>query len=153
MKLPARFATSLREAMRFPEDAIPAAAFLFESHRGLSLGPHEVAAIQQSGLEATDPETLAHELKRMIAAENKADSRDRQQAYWALGKKRDPSLIPFFRDRLSLELRRDMIAVYQIMIALEDLDEPIFTQERSGRAMDDYELNRRDAERYLAHVD
>ena len=138
--------------MRISEDAILAAAFRFESHRGLPLGPKENATIQKHGFQDLDPELLARELKHLITAEHKSDSRDRQQAYWALGKKRDPALLSFFRKQLRIELRRDMAATYQIMIALEDLDEPVFAPYHSGRALDDYELNRQDAERYLELV-
>lgn len=138
--------------MRFPGDAIPAAAFLFESHRGLELGPFEIATLQKHGLETMDPEILARELKHLIADAQQGDRGDRQQAYWALGKKRDPGLLPFFRAQLRHELKRDMLAVYQIMIALEDMDEPAFAPERNDRGIHDYEANRRDAERYLERV-
>jgi len=138
--------------MRFPKDAITAAAFSFELARGVPHGPYEVSEIQTHGLDGIDPELLARELRYLIIAEHKSDSGDRQQAYWALGKKRDSILIPFFRDQLRLELTRDMIAVYQIMIALQDMDEPTFGSDRSGYSIDDYELNRRDAESYLEGV-
>lgn len=135
--------------MSFPEDAIPAAAFLFEQTRGVLQGPFEAGEIQRHGLVGIDPELLTRELRYLIAAEHKSDGEGRQQAYWALGKKRDGRLIPFFRDQLRLELRRDMIAVFQIMIALQDIDEPMFTSDRSGYSADDFELNRQDAESYL----
>lgn len=140
------------EAMRFPEDAIPAAAFFFELARGAPHGPYEVSEILKHGLEGIDPELLERELRYLITAEHKSDSRDRQQAYWALGKKRDSRLIPFFRDQLRLELRRDMIAAYLIMVALQDIDEPTFGADPGGYSFDDYELNRRDAENYLAGI-
>jgi hypothetical protein len=137
------------KAMRFPEDAIPAAVFFFEMARGVPHGPFEVTEVQKHGLDGIDPEMLSRELRHLITAEHKSDSMDRQQAYWALGKKRDTGLIPFFRAQLRLELRRDMIAAYQIMIALQDVGEPTFGSDRSGYSFDDYELNRRDAETYL----
>lgn len=139
--------------MRIPENAIPAAAFLFESLRGVPLGPYELGEIEACGFYGIDPELVARELRYLITAEYKGDSRDRQQAYWALGKKLDHDLIPFFRDQLRLEVRRDMIAAYQIMIALQDIDEATFDPSRSGYSLDEYELNRQDAERYLETVD
>lgn len=139
--------------MRIPESSITAAAFLFESLRGATLRSHELGEIRKAGLDDVDPELLARELKSLIASEHKGDSRDRQQAYWALGKKLDHVLIPFYQAQLRLELRRDMFAVYQIMIALQDLDESIFDPHRSGYSCHDYELNRLDAERYLNAVD
>lgn len=140
------------KAMCFPDDAILATAFFFELARGVPLGQYEVSEIQKHGLNSIDPELLARKLRHLITTEHKGDSKDRQQAYWALGKKRDSGLISFFRDQLRLELGRDMIATYQIMIALQDIGEPTFGSDRSGYSFDDYELNRRDAESYLEGV-
>ena len=135
--------------MRCPGDAILAVGFFFELAGGVPHEPYEMSEIQKHGLDGLDPERIARELRDLITAEHKNDNRDRQQAYWALGKKRDRGLIPFFCDQLRLELRRDMIAAYQIMIALQDIGEPIFGSDRSGYSFDDHELNRRDAESYL----
>jgi hypothetical protein len=48
--------------------------------------------------------------------------------------------------------RRDMIAVFQIMIALKDINEPMFPSDRIAYSSDDFEMNRRDAESYLDGV-
>jgi len=139
--------------MRIPESAIPVAAFIFESLKGVSLGTYELGEIDASGIGDVDPELLARELRYLITKEHKGDSRDRQQAYWALGKKQDPDLIPFFREQLRLEVRRDMIAAYQIMIALQDIGETTFHTDRSSYSYDEYELNRLDAQRYIDGLD
>ena len=135
--------------MRLPESAIPAIAFRFEGLRGRQISPHELAEIREHDIEDVDPELLARELRHLIDSESKADGRDRGQAYWALGKKLDHALLPYFREKLRLELRRDMFAVYQILIALDDLGEEPFGSDRSGYNCHDYDLNRRDAEAYL----
>ena len=135
--------------MRRPEFAIPAIAFRFEELRGTSLGHHEVSEIRKHGLQDMDPELLSRELRNLIDSESKSDSRDRCEAYWALGKKRDHSLLPYLRLKLQLELWRDMFAVHQILIALDDLGEQPFGSDRSGCSCHDYDLNRRDAEAYL----
>ena len=71
-------------------------------------------------------------------------------AYWVLGTKRDEKLVPFFLQQLRIELTRDMNCAYQIMIALEDVDEEVFSDERSSYSFDEDDLNRRDAVAYLA---
>ena len=45
-----------------------------------------------------------------------------------------------------------MIAVFQIMIALKDINEPMFPSDRIAYSSDDFEMNRRDAESYLDGV-
>jgi len=62
----------------------------------------------------------------------------------------DRELLPFFREQLGIEMQRDLEATYQIMIALDNLDEPIFSAERNGSySILDHELNRQDAEFYF----
>ncbi len=41
------------------------------------------------------------------------------------------------------------IAVFQILIGLDRLDEPAFNESRTGRGADETELNIRDAKQYL----
>jgi hypothetical protein len=60
--------------MSFPEDAIPAAAFLFEQARGVVHRPFEAGEIQRHGLDGIDPELLTRELRYLIAAEHRSDS-------------------------------------------------------------------------------
>ena len=136
--------------MRFPENAISAAAFHFEKSNGSQLSEFEASEIERHGLSEIDPELVAKELRAAVHDNYKTDSTYRQQAYWALGKRFDSALIPFLRERLQLELRRDLIAVYEIMIALDNLEEPVFSNLRDcSVAMHEYELNRKDAEAYL----
>jgi hypothetical protein len=111
-----------------------------------------MAEIREHAIEDVDPELLARELRSLIDSESMADGRDRAQAYWALGKKLDRTLLPFFREKLRLELCRDRFAAYQILIALDDLGEQPFGSDRSGYGCHDYDLNRRDAEAYLDRV-
>ena len=136
--------------MRFPENAIAAAAFLFEQANGNKLSEFEEAEIERHGLSDIDPELVSKELRTAVCNDYKTDSTYRQQVYWALGKLVDLNLIPFFKERLVSELRRDLIAVYQILIALDNLEQQIFSEGRDGSvAMHEYELNRADAEVFL----
>ena len=137
--------------MRFSEDAIPAAAFVFERANGKELGPHEIGEIEKHGFETIDPELLVKGLRKELESErNVPDSRYRNSCYWALGKRFDSELLPFFRESMKKELKRDMESTYQIMIALDNLDEEIFSRE--SVSITDYDENRMDAERYLKKV-
>lgn len=137
--------------MRFSEDAIPAAAFVFKRANGNELGPHEIGEIEKHGFETIEPELLVKGLRTELEREsNVPDSRYRNSCYWALGMRFDTDLLPFFQDSLKKELKRDMESTYQIMIALENLDEEIFSRE--SVSITDYDKNRMDAERYLNKV-
>ncbi|MBK1880687.1 hypothetical protein [Pelagicoccus mobilis] len=137
--------------MRFSEDAIPAAVFVFERANGNELCPHEIEEIEKHGFETIDHELLVKCLRAELERErNVPDSRYRNACYWALGKRFDSGLLPFFRNSLKKELKRDMESSYQIMIALENLDEEIFSRE--SVSITDYDENRMDAERYLRRV-
>jgi len=70
-------------------------------------------------------------------------------AYFALGKRCDPADVPFLRDRLKVELNRDPQVFFQVMIALENMGEDVFSPERDSYSILDAELNRSDAIRYL----
>lgn len=135
--------------MRFPDNAIAAVAFLFESKNGRKLSDFELSEIRRHELEDSDPNKLAAILKECAQNERSSDATYRQQIYWALSKKFDHKLIPFFRKRLSLELQRDMEAAYQIMIALDNLDEQVFSINRQDYVITEYKQNRLDAELYL----
>lgn len=138
--------------MRFPGNAIVAAAYLFDKANGNKLTEFEADEIERHGLSEIDPELVARELRSTVCEDYKTNSTYRQHAYWALGKLFDANLIPFFKERLAEELRRDLIAVYQILIALDNLEQPVFSEGRDGSvAMHEYEMNRADAKAYLEH--
>lgn len=72
----------------------------------------------------------------------------RSLAYWALGKLGRKTDKRRFVDALRREVQGDMQVAYQILIALENMDEPVFS--RDGVSCAEDELNRRDALAYLA---
>ncbi len=78
-----------------------------------------------------------------------ADSPLRSSAYWALGKHRDPHDLAPLVAALRRELFRDADVAYQILIALDNLGEPVFPPEQRDRSSRDHEPNRAAAERYL----
>lgn len=126
-----------------------ATAFVFERCRGLPLGSYELNEIQEQGLDDVDPELLMRNLTTLVMTFDEGENQERSQVYWVLGKKRDRALIPFFRQQLGAELSRDMNAVYQIMIALQDLDAPGLEVSCGGYSSQDEEWNREVAARYL----
>ena len=71
-------------------------------------------------------------------------------AYWALGKLRDQSLLPLFRAGLAYHAERGTSSVYQILIALQDVGEPV-PWERCSAGYDDPD-NIRVARAYLSRV-
>lgn len=60
-------------------------------------------------------------------------------------------MIPNFKKWLKIELENENSdTVYQLMIALGDLEKPIFNSDRNGSsAFNETELNLRDANKYL----
>ncbi len=82
------------------------------------------------------------------------DSGYRSAAYWALSKRHDGSLLAHFRSWLGHELgQEEPNGLFQLMIALDNLNEPVFAGDRTGYAYHEIELNRRDAKRYLTSFD
>ena len=75
----------------------------------------------------------------------------RLSAYWALSKRFDKNLLPFFRNQLEVEIEVEGApAVFQLLIAIDNLAEPVFGTDRNGSFSGfDSDLNIRDAKAYL----
>jgi hypothetical protein len=138
--------------MQFSKELVMAAALVFEAANGRRLESCERSEIRDHGLTNVDASELSRALVDMIESDSEDVVGDRGAVYWALGKRFDQALLPFFRKQLGVELQRSMDAAYQIMIALDNLNEPIFAEERSSYSFDAYDLNRRDADRYLVSI-
>ncbi|MBI5381573.1 MAG: hypothetical protein HZA31_06710 [Opitutae bacterium] len=110
------------------------AAELFERQRGKppSAASEDVAARIWAALGTGLPEEL------------------RGSAFWALGKRCQKEDKKRFVAALQHEVSRSSSVSYQIMIALDNLDEPVFAIGRSGASLLEAEQNLADAERYLA---
>lgn len=127
-----------------------AAASRFDRELGVVLGQRELDEITAAGWDQVSAESvceaIVNELDKGIS---KAGAR--ATAYWALGKWHSIEMLPFFRTSLCAELERDVDAVYQILIALDNLNEPVFGNDRRGQVgSDEVELNLRDARAYLS---
>ena len=132
-------------------DFVSAAGFAFEKRRGVPLGHYELSVIEEAGLADADCERLADEIWASLDEER--PEQYRITAYWALGKQcRDAD-----RKKLILalahELPKNMHAVYQIMVALTNHGEEVFSSSRGGStSYDEADLNRADATAYLART-
>ena len=134
--------------MEIDSPFLTAAAFRFEAARGVRHSDFETEIIAESNLTAIPPHDLAQILWHWLATEG-ADSPLRGSAYWALGNRRDPRDVAPLVAALRRELPRDADVAYQILIALENLGEPVFPPEQRERSSRDHELNRAAAQRYL----
>lgn len=127
---------------------LTAAALRFEAARGVRQSDFEIEIIAEAELTTVRADDLAHTLWSWLTTEG-AESPLRGSAYWALGKRSDTRDLALLVAALRRELPRDADVAYQIMIALENLGEPIFPPTRSERSALDRAENRADAERYL----
>ena len=75
---------------------------------------------------------------------------ERVSGYWSLSKIGNRNLIAEYKKWLRTELENENgIAVFQILVGLDRLDEPAFNENRTGRGADETELNLRDGKEYL----
>lgn len=137
-------------------DAILQAAYLFEKVR---IAPEPEDALRLSANHGWSPEVAAEpvdlvaqdsliaSLKRLAAT--RPDDAEVGAVYWALGKVMDPALREFFVDGLEEHLHRDPGVLFQVLIALDNLGEPVFKR-RQSLSFNDVAENRADGEAYLA---
>ncbi len=135
--------------MEIDSQFLTAAAFRFEAARGVRHSDFETVIIAEAELDTIAPDDLARTLWNWLAADG-ANSSLRSSAYWALGKRSDSRDLAPLVAALRCELPRDADVVYQILIALENLGEPVFPREQRERSSRDHAFNRAAAERYLA---
>lgn len=127
---------------------LEAAGYRFERSLGRALDEREARIVRSVELPAEDIAELAQVLVRFLESDP-ASVESRIRAYWALSKLFDRALLPRFRSWLRRELRRSSDALFQVMIALDNLGEPVFPPERTGVAAFEKARNMRDAARYL----
>lgn len=138
--------------MKITQDQFEALAYIFEKNNGNALGMFENRVIDESGLKDTPVQILADAIVETLSEDYSEEISFRSEAYWALSKRFDKTLIPFFQARLEKELAIPGVpAVFQLLIALDNLTEPVFGTDRDASyAGHDVELNIRDAKAYLA---
>jgi hypothetical protein len=120
-------------------DALLDAAFLFEKARGMAPSGWSDEVVAAS----PDPEEMRL-LQRSVV-----DFVERTGVgSWTLGKCRDASLKPVLLAVLRRQLRGDAGELFQAMIALDNIGEPVFGSSSSYSILDEAE-NRKLAEEYL----
>lgn len=137
--------------MKLKIEQIGAVAYIFEQANGNTKTDYENEIIEESGLGNIEPNLLENKIVEGLNNGIYDNSKVRISAYWALGKRFSQELIPTFQKWLQKELNKnDAEAVYQILIALGNMEEPVFNEDRDGgSASSEKELNLRDAKHYL----
>ncbi|MDY7394562.1 hypothetical protein UMM65_04870 [Aureibaculum sp. 2210JD6-5] len=139
--------------MKLTKEQLDACAYIFEKANGNETSQYEEKTIAESGLKNLNPCELKIQIINGLNDGLYLDSKERISAYWALSKVHDKNLIPNFRIWLKIELeKQDSVAIYQLMIALGNLEEAVFNKNRKGSAFNETELNLRDAENYLKKI-
>jgi len=129
---------------------IEAATYIFEKDYGNKHSEFLEKIIKESGLSGLNISDLEKIILDGINSGLYKDNQSRTSAYWALSKRFNAVLIPSFKKWLKIETENgDTGSLFQIMIALNNLEEPVFHKDRSSYAFDEIELNLRDAEIYL----
>ena len=136
--------------MKLTNDQFEACAYIFEKANGNKKTDYEERIISESGLSDFKPDELKIQIISGLNNRLYSDSKERISAYWSLSKLHDINLIPDFGMWLKKELKKqEPIAVYQLMIALGNLEEPVFHKNRTGSAFNETDLNLRDAKLYI----
>ncbi|WP_298513314.1 hypothetical protein [uncultured Kordia sp.] len=136
--------------MIFTSDQFVEIAFLFEKENGNTLGEYENNVIDASTLKNIPVDQLEASIIEGLKKNAYIVEKTRISAYWALSKRFNPDLIPHFKTWLQQELDAEKnIAIFQLMIALDRLNEPVFDATRTGVSFDEFDLNVKDAVKYL----
>ena len=139
--------------MKLTNNQFEASAYIFEKANGNKKTEYEEKLIAESGLTELKPNDLKTQIIKGLNNGLYSDSKERISAYWTLSKVHDKNLISDFRKWLKIEFeKKEPLAVYQLMIALGNLEEPVFNKNRTGSAFNETELNLRDTEDYLKNL-
>tara|TARA_B100001146_G_C15782398_1_gene264788 strand:+ start:47 stop:475 length:429 start_codon:yes stop_codon:yes gene_type:complete len=137
--------------MRFTNDQLEEIAYIFERENGYQHDEYEKRIISNSKISNEEAEILEENVIDGIERGLYDNSTDRISACWALGKRYNRGLIPKFKKWLKIEFEKNEDqAVYQLLISLGNMEEPVFNSDRNGgSAYYEVELNMRDAKNYL----
>lgn len=134
--------------MKFSEENLLDISLIFEQANGNVLNDNDASLVMISGLDHYKPE----ELEELVAGSiDGAEPEYRSRAYWVLGKRFNKSLVPRFNEWLEIECKnQNADLVYQLLIALDNLELPVFGEDRGGGySVQESDLNMRDAQSYL----
>ena len=136
--------------MKLSNNQLEEAAYIFEKQNGNSNSEYERRIIFESDL--LQFSTIELEIKIVDGLKNQiyVEENERVSAYWALSKIGNSKLISNFKEWLKSEVENNNSnAIFQLLIALDRLDEKAFHENRMSRYFDETELNLRDAIQYL----
>jgi hypothetical protein len=140
----------LKTELKLTNEQFTEAAFIFEKANGNSHSNFENEIIAESELTKFEPTELEKIIVDGLNAGIYKNQDERVSAYWSLSKICNRNLIPDFKKWLNYELESENgTAIFQILVALDRLEEPAFHKKRNGRGFDEIELNIRDAKKYL----
>lgn len=136
--------------MTLTNEQFTEAGFIFEKENGSHHSDYEKDIIAESELTKFKPTELEQFIVDGLNSGIYKNEDKRVSAYWSLSKIGNRKLISQYKNWLRTELENgNPIAVFQILVGLDRLDEPAFHKKRTGRAVDETELNFRDAKNYL----
>ena len=136
--------------MKLTNEQFTEVAFIFEKENGNSHSEFEKGIIAESKLTKYKPTELEKIIVDGLNSGIYKNEDERVSGYWSLSKIGNRNLIAEYKKWLRTELQNENgIAVFQILIGLDRLDEPAFNENRTGRGADETELNFIDAKNYL----
>lgn len=136
--------------MKLDKDQFLEAGIIFEKTNGHSQSDFEKDIIAESKLNKYE----SYELERLIVdglnSHLYKNDDERVSAYWALSKTNNRNLITNFKNWLRIEFENgNENMLFQLLVALDRFDEPVFHKSRTSRGEDETDLNLRDAKAYL----
>ena len=137
--------------MRLTKIQMEEAVVLFEEDIGHSGNDYTQKILAASDLRHIEVAELEQVILDGLNNGLYTNEETRISAYWALSKRYNQELIPAFKKWLKTEIDlKDHNAVYQLLIALDNLEEPVFNADRKGGSgAHETELNFRDGRDYL----
>lgn len=137
--------------MELTIDQMEEAAFIFEKENGNAGDDYSRKVLAESILIKYNVDHLEKIIVDGLNDNIYINSDLRVSAYWALSKRFNRNLIASFKGWLKSELDEgNGAAIYQILIALDNMGEPVFNVDRKGgSSVYEIDLNVRDTKTYL----
>ena len=136
--------------MKLTDEQFTEAGFIFEKVNGNIHSESENQIIAESELTKFEPTELEQIIVDGLNSGIYKNEVERVSGYWSLSKIGNRNLITEYKKWLRTELENENgIAVFQILVGLDRLNEPVFDENRTGRGADQTQLNLRDGKEYL----
>ena len=140
----------MKTEIKLTNEQFTEAAFIFENANGNYHSDFEKQIIAESNLTNYKLTELEKIIVDGLNSGIYKNEDERVNGYWSLSKIGNRNLIADFKKWLRTELENaNRVAVFQILVALDRLDEPTFHENRTGPGADETKLNFTDAKNYL----